>query len=659
MSTNPTNPQDLHQLANCIRFLTIDAVQKANSGHPGMPMGMADIATVLFKDHLKFDPNNPQWLDRDRLIISNGHGSMLLYASLYLAGYKDITLNDIKNFRQIGSPTAGHPEYGEIAGIETTTGPLSQGLANGVGFALAEKILQSKFGKKFINHYTYVFAGDGCLMEGLSHESCSLAGHLNLSKLIVLFDDNSISIDGPTNLSASDNTIKRFESYGWKTLSINGHNHKEISKAITIAKNHNCPTLIACKTKIGFGSPNKESSSSSHGSPLGEDEVKLTRKNLKWQHKPFEIPNDLLDGWRNFFKRNNEDIDDWKQVFNKISNTLDFKNYFSFTISNETKKLIKEFKSKHFKDKTNCATRKASEKSIGILSNNIDNLIGGSADLTGSNNTKTNNMRAITKSNYSGRYIYYGIREHAMAGVMNGLSLHGGLRPYGGTFLVFADYCRPSIRLAAFMKLPVIYIMTHDSIGLGEDGPTHQPVEHLASLRAIPNLTVIRPCDIIETIEAWETALNSSSSPTILVLTRQNLPLMRGKDIKENAVQLGAYPIFDQDNYHATIFATGSEVEIAVDAAKQLANENINLRVISFPSWELFSMQPDSYKQKILGNKPRFAIEASVINGWEKFIPSQNFLGMKSFGASGPYKKLYEYFGITTDNLIKMIKNNI
>ena len=659
MSTNPTNPQDLHQLANCIRFLTIDAVQKANSGHPGMPMGMADIATVLFKDHLKFDPNNPQWLDRDRLIISNGHGSMLLYASLYLAGYKDITLNDIKNFRQIGSPTAGHPEYGEIAGIETTTGPLSQGLANGVGFALAEKILQSKFGKKFINHYTYVFAGDGCLMEGLSHESCSLAGHLNLSKLIVLFDDNSISIDGPTNLSASDNTIKRFESYGWKTLSINGHNHKEISKAITIAKNHNCPTLIACKTKIGFGSPNKESSSSSHGSPLGEDEVKLTRKNLKWQHKPFEIPNDLLDGWRNFFKRNNEDIDDWKQVFNKISNTLDFKNYFSFTISNETKKLIKEFKSKHFKDKTNCATRKASEKSIGILSNNIDNLIGGSADLTGSNNTKTNNMRAITKSDYSGRYIYYGIREHAMAGVMNGLSLHGGLRPYGGTFLVFADYCRPSIRLAAFMKLPVIYIMTHDSIGLGEDGPTHQPVEHLASLRAIPNLTVIRPCDIIETIEAWETALNSSSSPTILVLTRQNLPLMRGKDIKENAVQLGAYPIFDQDNYHATIFATGSEVEIAVDAAKQLANENINLRVISFPSWELFSMQPDSYKQKILGNKPRFAIEASVINGWEKFIPSQNFLGMKSFGASGPYKKLYEYFGITTDNLIKMIKNNI
>ena len=369
MSTNSTNLQDLHQFANCIRFLAIDAVQKANSGHPGMPMGMADIATVLFKDHLKFDPNNPQWLDRDRLIISNGHGSMLLYASLYLAGYKDITLNDIKNFRQIGSPTAGHPEYGEIAGIETTTGPLSQGLANGVGFALAEKILQSKFGKNFINHYTYVFAGDGCLMEGLSHESCSLAGHLNLSKLIVLFDENSISIDGPTNLSVSDNTIKRFESYGWKTLSINGHNHEEISKAFTIAKNHNCPTLIACKTKIGFGSPNKESTSSSHGSPLGEEEVRFTRKKLKWQHKPFEIPNDLLDSWRAFYKRNNDDIYNWKKVLKKISNTLDFKNYFSFNISSETTKLIKEFKSKHFKDKTNCATRKASEKSIEILLN--------------------------------------------------------------------------------------------------------------------------------------------------------------------------------------------------------------------------------------------------------------------------------------------------
>ena len=625
MSTNPINPQDLHKFANCIRFLAIDAVQKANSGHPGMPMGMADIATVLFKDHLKFDPNNPQWLDRDRLIISNGHGSMLLYASLYLTGYKGISLNDIKKFRQIESPAAGHPEYGEIAGIETTTGPLSQGLANGVGFALAEKILQSKFGENFINHYTYVFVGDGCLMEGLSHESCSLAGHLNLSKLIVLFDDNSISIDGPTSLSFSGNTINRFKSYGWKTLSINGHNHEEISKAIAIAKNNKSPTLIACKTKIGFGSPNKESTSSSHGSPLGEDEVDLTRKNLKWQYKPFEIPNNLLNGWRNFYKRNNKEIDDWEKVYKKISHTSDYKNYFSFTFTSKTKKLIKEFKSKHFKDKTNCATRKASEKSIETLTINIDNLIGGSADLTGSNNTKTSNMRVITKNDYAGRYIYYGIREHAMAGVMNGLSLHGGLRPYGGTFLVFTDYCRPSIRLAAFMKLPVIYIMTHDSIGLGEDGPTHQPVEHLASLRAIPNLTVIRPCDIIETMEAWENALNSTSSPTIIVLTRQNLPLMRSKDIKENAVKLGAYPIFDYDNYHATIFATGSEVEIAVNAARQLANDNINLRVISFPSWELFSMQPNSYKQKIIGNKPRFAIEAGVINGWENFIPSQIF----------------------------------
>jgi len=639
--------------------LSIDAVQKANSGHPGMPMGMADIATVLFKDHLKFDPYNPQWLDRDRLVVSNGHGSMILYSLLYLTGYKEISLNDIKNFRQVGSPTAGHPEFGEIAGIETTTGPLSQGLANAVGFALAEKILQSKFGKEFINHYTYVFAGDGCLMEGLSHESCSLAGHLNLSNLIVLFDDNSISIDGPTNLSFSDDTIKRFVSYGWKTLSINGHSYEEISKAITIAKNQNHPTLIACKTKIGFGSPNKESTSSAHGSPLGEEEIKLTRKKLKWQHQPFVIPDNLLDGWRNFYKRNNKDIVNWKKISKKILDTPDYKNYFSYTIPAETKKIIKEFKSKHFKNKTNCATRNASEKSIEILTKNMENLIGGSSDLTGSNNTKTNNMKPITKYDYSGRYIYYGVREHAMAGIMNGLSLHGGLRPYGGTFLIFTDYCRPSIRLAALMKLPVIYVMTHDSIGLGEDGPTHQPIEHLASLRAIPNLTVIRPCDIIETIEAWESALISNNSPTVLVLTRQSLPLIRSKEMKENAVRFGAYPILDYDNYHATVFATGSEVEIAIDAATQLANENINLRVVSFPSWELFSKQSDTYKQKIFGNKPKFAIEAGIVNGWEKFVPSKNFLGMKSFGMSGPYKKLYQHFGITAHNLIKLIKNNI
>ena len=651
--------QIFQKLANSIRFLSIDAVEKAKSGHPGMPMGMADIATTLFKDHLKFNPAEPKWIDRDRLIISNGHGSMLLYACLYLSGYKDISIDDLKNFRQVGSSTAGHPEYSELSGIETTTGPLSQGLANGVGMALAEKVLEAKFGSKIINHYTYVFAGDGCLMEGLSHEACSIAGHLNLEKLIVFFDDNSISIDGSTNLSTSDDVIKRFNSYGWQTLCIDGHNQNEISQAIKKAKTNKNPTLISCKTKIGFGSPNKESSSSSHGSPLGEEEVKLTRKNLNWSYEPFEIPDDILDLWRNFYKRNNIELKDWNKEFDKIKNDSEYKKYFSFGLSSEITKIIKDFKNNHFDNKTNCATRKASENSLEIFTKHFENLIGGSADLTGSNNTKVSDMKVISKNDFSGRYIYYGVREHAMAGIMNGLALHGGLRPYGGTFLVFTDYCRPSIRLAAIMKLPVIYVMTHDSIGLGEDGPTHQPIEHLASLRSIPNLNVIRPCDIIETIESWEIALKTNSAPTILVLTRQNLPLLRNKNTEKNCVELGAYPIIDFDKYDATVLATGSEVEIAVETSNKLKKENISLRVISFPSWELFSKQTIEYKSQILGNKPIFAIEAAIINGWEKFVPTDNFLGMNSFGASGPYKKLYNHFGINSENLIKMIKKNI
>tara|TARA_Y100000590_G_scaffold256415_2_gene287953 strand:- start:2746 stop:4725 length:1980 start_codon:yes stop_codon:yes gene_type:complete len=659
LSINQKNSINLKELANCIRFLAIDAVEKAKSGHPGMPMGMADIATVLFKDHLKFDPKNPKWLNRDRLIISNGHGSMLLYACLYLSGYNGISLDDIKNFRQVGYPTAGHPEYGEISGIETTTGPLSQGLANAVGFALAEKILQSKFGKEIICNYTYVFSGDGCLMEGLSHEACSLAGHLKLSKLIVFFDDNSISIDGSTDLSFSEDIKKRFESYGWNTLAIDGHSHKEISDSIKKAKKSNSPTLIACKTKIGFGSPNKESSSSSHGSPLGEEEVALTRKKLEWKYDAFIIPNNYLDNWRNFYKRNTENINLWKKSYEKNNKILNIDNYFINNIPTKLKDAINEFKTKHINEKTICATRKASENSLEIFTSFYENLVGGSADLTGSNNTKTKNMKIINKDDFSGRYIHYGVREHAMAAIMNGLSLYGGLKPYGGTFLVFTDYCRPSIRLAALMKLPVIYVMTHDSIGLGEDGPTHQPIEHLASLRAIPNLNVIRPCDIIETIEAWEIALSSKNKPTVLVLSRQNIPLMRKlKDI-ENGVNFGAYPIIDHNEYKATIFATGSEVEIAFNSAKKLAEEKINVRVISFPSWEIFASQPESYQKKILGNKTRFAIEAGSVNGWEKFVPNENFLGMKSFGASGPYKDLYKHFGITSEKLIKMIKEKI
>lgn len=657
MTINQKNSIDLKQLANCIRFLAIDAVQEANSGHPGMPMGMADIATVLFKNHLKFDPNDPSWVDRDRLIISNGHGSMLLYAALYLTGYKDISLENIKNFRQLGSPTAGHPEYGELAGIETTTGPLSQGLANGVGFALAEEILKNRFGDNTFNHFTYVFAGDGCLMEGLSHESSSLAGHLGLSKLIVFFDDNSISIDGETNLSVSEDTLKRYRSYGWNTYEVDGHNHKEISNAITEAKIKNGPSLIACKTKIGFGSPNKESKSSSHGSPLGEEEIKLTRKNLEWVYDKFEIPNVLLQVWRSFSKRNIEVKNQWTLNNQKILTSSNFKEYFSNEISKKLTNKILEFKNNHFNEKTNCASRKASELALEVLSSELKNLIGGSADLTGSNNTKTKDMIPISKHKFNGSYIYYGVREHAMSSVMNGLALHGGIRPYGGTFLVFTDYCRPSIRLSALMKLPVIYVMTHDSIGLGEDGPTHQPVEHLASLRTIPNLTVIRPADILETIESWEYAL-TTRSPTVLILTRQNLPMLRKQD-GINVVERGGYAIIDYKEYKATILATGSEVEIAYEASLKLSQENINVRVVSLPSWEIFDQKSLKEKNDILGNKPLFAIEAGVVNGWEKYVPGENFIGMKTFGASGPYKKLYEHFGITKENLIEIIKKKV
>ena len=657
MIVNKIKSLDIKELANCIRFLAIDSVQEANSGHPGMPMGMADIATILFKDHLKFDPKDPSWVDRDRLIISNGHGSMLLYAALYLTGYKDISLDDLKNFRQIGSPTPGHPEYGEIKGIETTTGPLSQGFANGVGFALAEKILQAKFGSTTFDHFTYVFAGDGCLMEGLSHEASSLAGHLGLSKLIVFFDDNSISIDGSTNLSISEDTIKRYESYGWKTSIINGHDKNEISEAIISAKKNLAPTLIACKTKIGYGSPNKESTASSHGSPLGEEEIKLTRENLNWPYRKFEIPKNLLQTWREFAYRNDKIKNNWESSNKTITNSQKYKDYFSNKLPVSLNIEIKKFISKHIEGQTNCATRKSSELCLEIFSSEIDNLIGGSADLTGSNNTKTKNMTLINKDNFDGSYIHYGIREHGMAAIMNGLALHGGLRPYGGTFLVFTDYCRPSIRLAAIMKIPVIYVMTHDSIGLGEDGPTHQPIEHLASLRAIPNLTVIRPADIIETMEAWQYALESGN-PTVLVLTRQNLPMLRtNKDV--NFVKEGGYPIIDHSDYSATIISTGSEVEIACQASKILLEENINVRVVSMPSWEIFDNKSEKEKNKILGNKTLFAIEAGVINGWEKYVPRDNFIGMKSFGASGPYKKLYEYFGITASKLQSLIKTKI
>ena len=637
----------------------MDAVEKAKSGHPGMPMGMADIATILFKDFLKFDPKEPDWADRDRFVLSNGHGSMLLYSCLYLTGYNNINIEDLKNFRQLHSNTAGHPEYNINSGIETTTGPLSQGFANALGMAISEKILNKKFGDHLINHHTYVFLGDGCLMEGLSHETASLAGHLRLNKLIVFFDDNSISIDGPTDLSISDNHIKRFESQGWSTLSIDGHNHKEIKQAISKAKQNTRPTFIACKTKIGFGSPNKEGSASSHGSPLGKEEIIFTRKNLKWNHAPFFIPKIYLDEWKNFSKRNVKIKNKWK---NNIKNSKLKNNFFNSVSNLITNKKIQEkiikFKKSHLNNLTECATRKASENSLEVFNSELDCLIGGSADLTGSNNTKTKSMNSISKNNFDGNYIYYGVREHAMAGIMNGIALHKGLVPYGGTFLVFTDYCRPSIRLAALMNLQVIYVMTHDSIGLGEDGPTHQPIEHLAALRAIPNLNVYRPADIIETIESWECALLSSKNPSVIVLTRQNLPLVRKAKIKENMVKKGAYVLKDHKMYHATILATGSEVSIALKVSNTLEKEKIFVRVISFTCWELFEKQTKKYKTKIIGNKECFGIEAASPMGWTKFVKEKNFIGMKTFGSSAPYKELYKYYGITSENLLKLIRKS-
>ena len=656
---NNQNNANLRDLSNCIRFLSMDAVQKAKSGHPGMPMGMSDIATILFKSHLKFDPKNPDWIDRDRFIVSNGHGSMLLYSCLYLLGYSSITIENIKNFRQLNHPTAGHPEFGTLPGIETTTGPLSQGLSNAVGLAIAEKKLSAKFSSKVIDHFTYVFAGDGCLMEGLSHEACSLAGHLKLNKLIMFFDDNSISIDGSTNLSTSDDIKKRFESYNWNYLKIDGHNFEEIDNAIIEAKKSLVPTIIACKTIIGYGSPNKSGKSSSHGSPLGEDEIELIRKELKWENKAFEIPNNLLQIWRDFHIRNIKTRDDWNKKNIEFFKSDDFNNYFSNNENKNLKNDIIKFKNEHFVEKTVCATRKASELSLNLISSHLPNLIGGSADLTGSNNTKAKEMRIVNSEDFSGNYIHYGIREHAMAGIMNGIALHGGLKPYGGTFLVFSDYCRPSIRLSALMNIPVIFVMTHDSIGLGEDGPTHQPVEHLAALRAIPNLIVIRPSDVIETIEAWQTAINNTG-PTVLVLTRQNLPINQTVNRNENLVKKGAYVLLDYENYDATILSSGSEVEIACSASKKLKkNDNICARVISIPSFELFEKNDLNYKKEIIGNKPVFGIEAGIINGWEKYLNTENFIGMTTFGESGPYKELYNHFNITDENLIEKISKTL
>ena len=640
-------------LANAIRFLSIDAVQKANSGHPGMPMGMADVVTILFKYYLKFNPQNPSWINRDRFVLSAGHGSMLLYSLLYLTGYKSISLNDIKNFRQLNSICAGHPEYKINTGIETTTGPLGQGIANAVGFALAEEILKKKFGKNILNHKTYVLAGDGCLMEGISHEALSLAGHLKLKNLIMLFDNNSISIDGPTNLSVSDNYKKRFNSYGWDYLEIDGHNEKQIFNALKKAQKAKRPTTISCKTIIGYGSPNKSGTASAHGSPLGKDEINLVRKKLKWDHEPFKIPQKILKDWKEIGLKGIKEELKWKKYYNKKKSIIER------TFSNKFKRVFEIQKQNIIKNLETIATRKSSEKILSSLTKENNTLIGGSADLTGSNNTKTKSQKIIKPGDFKGNYIHYGVREHAMCGIMNGLALHSRLIPYGGTFLIFSDYCKPSIRLSAFMKQRVIYVMSHDSIGLGEDGPTHQPIEQLSSLRSVPNLNVFRPADETETLECWQLALENLSSPSVLALTRQKLAPVRKKFIKENKCSYGAYEISrTNNNVELTIFASGSEVNLAYEVSHKLATENIYSKVISVPCQELLEKQTNAYKKNILEEtKFKISIEAGATNSWEKFIGQQGLtFGIDDFGKSAPYKNVYKHFGLTSENITKKVK---
>lgn len=630
-------------LANAVRFLSIDAIEQANSGHPGMPMGMADVATVLFAEFLNFNPMDPSWENRDRFILSNGHGSMLLYSILYLTGYPDVTIEDLKNFRKLHSKTPGHPEYGFLKGIETTTGPLGQGLANAVGIAISERLLANR--NKKIDFNTYVFAGDGCLMEGISQEAISIAGHLRLNKLVLLFDDNQISIDGSTNLTNSENTLQRFIASGWNAERIDGHDYEQINAALSRAKSSDKPSLIACRTIIGYGSPNKAGSEKCHGAALGAKEISLTRKNLVWDYPAFMIPENILQAWRSTSKKS----------FKKYQ---EFQNHNSSEHSYEDKPVnLSALKENFIHQQSLISTRKASGAALKTIAASIDRLIGGSADLSESNNTMPDFFKAIDADDFSGRYIHYGPREHAMAAIMNGIALSKVFIPYSGSFLVFTDYCRPAIRLAAIMKLQVFYIMTHDSIGLGEDGPTHQPVEHLASLRAIPNLLVFRPASGVEVAECYEIAMQSSSSPSLFSLTRQDVKEVRS-DYQQNYSKFGAYILREYSNdFKVTIFATGSEVNIAIEARIELEKLGIGTRVVSMPCWELFDQQDTSYQEALIENSSlKVAVEAAVKIGWEKYIGRKGiFIGMDGFGASAKAEDLYQYFKITKEEIIKQV----
>jgi transketolase len=656
----PANPK-LRRMANALRALAMDAVEQAKSGHPGMPMGMADIATVLFTQFLRFDPQVPDWPDRDRFILSNGHGSMLLYGLLHLTGYPDMTMDEIRRFRQIGSRTAGHPERGLASGIEVTTGPLGQGLGNSVGMALAERHLAAEFGDELVDHHTYVFCGDGCLMEGISHEALSLAGHLRLNKLIVLWDDNSISIDGPTSLAVSDDQLERFRAHGWAVDRIDGLDHDEIADAIRRAQASDRPSLIACRTIIAYGAPTKAGTAAAHGNPLGAEEIKGARERLGWEYPPFVVPDDIRQEWREAGSRGAAVRQAWEQRLaaapaERRSEFLRRQNAelpadFDAVIA----KACDEFRAKNAK----IATRQASGTVLDALVPAVPELLGGSADLTPSNNTRAKGMEDVKPGDYTGRYIRYGVREHGMAAAMNGIAAHGGLIPYGGTFLTFTDYCRPSIRLSALSDLGVIYVMTHDSIGLGEDGPTHQPIEHLAALRAIPRLRVFRPADPVETTECWALAMKERHAPSILALTRQSVPLLRTEAGGENRSARGAYVLAEADGpRRVTFLATGSEVGLAMTAREALAKDGIAAAVVSMPCWELFERQPEDYRNTVLGTAPRVGVEAAVRFGWDRWLgPRSAFIGMSDFGASAPGEAVYQHFGITAEKVAEAARS--
>lgn len=651
-----TDPAKHNSMANAIRALSMDAVQAANSGHPGLPMGAADIATVLFSKHLKFDPTDPAWPDRDRFVLSAGHGSMLLYSLLYLLGYEGMPIEEIRNFRQLGYKTAGHPEFSHAPGVETTTGPLGQGIATAVGMAIAERSLNAEFGDDIVDHFTYVLASDGDLMEGISQEAITLAGHLSLNRLVVIFDDNRITIDGDLALTDSTNQIERFEACGWRAVEIDGHIPEQIDAALADARSSDRPTLIAARTTIGFGAPNKAGKSAAHGAPLGEDEIAGARKALDWSSEPFEIPSDILDAWRVAGLRSRQTRKDWQQRLEDADPEKrgEFERRMGGELPVGFTAAIEALKKELAEDPPTMATRKSSELALTHINEIVPETLAGSADLTGSNNTRTKDMTSYSAENYAGRFIHYGIREHAMAAAMNGIALHGGLIPYSGTFLVFSDYCRPSIRLSALMGLRVVYVMTHDSIGLGEDGPTHQPVEHLAALRAMPNLNVFRPADATETAECWQLALEEGKRPSVIALTRQNLPPVRTEYQSDNRCARGAYLVAESsDEAVVSLFATGSEVEIALAAKVILDNAGHHTRVVSIPSFELFRRQSDAYQRDMIGSAPvRAAVEAAVRQGWDSIIGEDGiFVGMDSFGASGPYKDLYEHFGITAENI--------